>query len=96
MHTKCGPTENFQLSPERLKDSGAYSLDNVRFICAELNTGKTKGMKDTVDQSGTNSRNILKDLMESTIQKRKINEILEPRYYTEEEIENLIENKIFI
>lgn len=93
MNLQTGPEKELQLSPERLKDSGSYSENNVRFICAELNVGKTRGFRDTRDETGSNSKKVLRELIESTIDHYKFEEILEKRYYTEKEIDALIENK---
>ena len=45
MNLQAGANQDLQISPERLNDSGAYSKDNVKFICAELNVGKTENHK---------------------------------------------------
>ena len=84
-----GPEINFQLSPERLNDSGSYSENNVRFICAELNVGKKKSYNDS-NETGSNSKKVLRELIETTIQHYKFSEILEKRYYTEDEIESFV------
>lgn len=91
MNLEIGSDQDLQLSPERLNDSGSYSETNVRFICAELNVGKPKGYSDTRDETGSNSKKVLRELIESTIQHYKFAEILEKRYYTEKEIDALIE-----
>merc|ERR1712146_56800 len=91
MNLETGSDHNFQLSPERLNDSGSYSENNVRFICAELNIGKPKGFSDTHDESGSNSKKLLSEIIESTIHHYKFAKILEQRYYTEEEINSMIE-----
>ena len=91
MNVEIGSDQDLQLSPERLNDSGSYSETNVRFICAELNVGKTKGFSDTHDESGSNSKKILRELIESTVKHYKFSEILEKRYYTEYEIDSMIE-----
>ena len=90
MNVEIGSDQDLQLSPERLNDSGSYSEHNVRFICAELNVGKVKGYNDT-NESGSNSETLLRELIESTIQHYKLSEILEKRYYTDEEIDSMIE-----
>jgi len=90
MNIDTGPEINLQLSPERLHDSGSYSENNVRFICAELNVGKTKSYNDS-NESGSNSKKVLRELIESTIQHYKFEEILEKRYYREKEIEPIIQ-----
>ena len=59
----------------------------MRFICAELNVGKVKGYNDTHDETGSNSKIVLRKLIESTVKHYKFAEILEKRYYTEDEIE---------
>ena len=91
MNIDTGSNQDFQPSPERLNDSGSYSESNVRFICAELNVGKVKGYNDTHDETGSNSKKVLRELIESTIQHYKFEKNLEKRYYTEEEIEPMIE-----
>jgi len=93
MNVETGPEINLQLSPERLNDTGFYSESNVRFICAELNVGKTKGYNDSTE-TGSNSKKVLRELIESTIHHYKFAKILEKKYYTEEEI-NLIIQKQF-
>jgi len=90
MNLETGPDHNFQLSPERLNDSGSYSEHNVRFICAELNVGKNTGISDS-NESGSNSKKILRELIESTIQHYKFEKNLEKRYYTEDEINSIIQ-----
>jgi len=96
MNLDTGPEINFQLSPERLNDSGSYSEHNVRFICAELNVGKPKGFSDTHDETGSNSKIVLRELIESTIDHYKFSQIIEKRYYTEKEIDEFIRNKNFL
>jgi hypothetical protein len=93
MNLDTGPDHNFQLSPERLNDSGSYSESNVRFICAELNVGKNTGFSDT-KESGSNSKKVLRELIESTIQHYKFAKILEKRYYTEDEINSIIQKQL--
>ena len=88
MNVEIGLDQEFQPSPERLNDSGSYSESNVRFICAELNVGKTKGFSDS-NESGSNSKIVLRELIESTIDHYKFAE-LEKRYYTENEIESFV------
>ena len=90
MNIDTGSNQHLQLSPERLNDSGSYSESNVRFICAELNIGKTKSLSDS-NESGSNSKKVLRELIESTIQHYKFEKNLEQRYYTKEEIEPMIE-----
>ena len=87
MNIDTGPNQEFQPSPERLNDSGSYSENNVGFICAELNVGKPKGYNDTRDETGSNSKKVLRELIETTIQHYKFSEILEKRYYSEDDIE---------
>jgi hypothetical protein len=89
MNVEIGPDQDFQVSPERLNDSGSYSEHNVRFICAELNVGKNTGYNDT-NESGSNSKKVLRELIESTIHHYKFAKILEKRYYTENEIESFV------
>jgi hypothetical protein len=89
MNIDTGSNQDFQPSPERLNDSGSYSESNVRFICAELNVGKVKGYNDTHDETGSNSKKILRELIETTIQHYKFAKILEKKYYTEEEINSM-------
>ena len=90
MNIFTGPEINLQLSPERLNDSGSYSENNVRFICAELNVGKNTGVSDS-NESGSNSKSILRQLIDSTIHHYKFAEILEKIYYREKEIESIIQ-----
>ena len=90
MNLEIGPEINLQLSPERLHDSGSYSEHNVRFICAELNVGKNTGVSDS-NETGSNSKSILRQLIESTIDHYKFSQIIEKRYYREKEIDALIE-----
>lgn len=68
----------------------------MRFICAELNVGKVKGYNDTHDETGSNSKKILRELIESTVKHYKFAENLEQRYYTEKEIDEFIQNKNFL
>ena len=89
MNLDTGPDQEFQLSPERLNDAGSYSETNVRFICAELNVGKTKSFSDS-NETGSNSKKLLRQLIESTVKHYKFAEILEKRYYTEDEIESFV------
>ena len=90
MNVVIGLEKELQLSPERLNDSGSYSENNVRFICAELNVGKQQGYNDSTE-TGSNSKIVLRELIESTIQHYKLSENLEKRYYTDEEIDSMIE-----
>ena len=90
MSLDTGSTQEFQPSPERLNDAGSYSENNVRFICAELNVGKQQGYNDSTE-TGSNSKIVLRELIESTIQHYKLSENLEKRYYTDEEIDSMIE-----
>ena len=89
MNLDTGSDQDFQPSPERLNDSGSYSENNVRFICAELNVGKPKGYNDTHDETGSNSKKILRELIETTIQHYKFAKFMEKKYYTEEEINSM-------
>ena len=89
MNVEIGSDQEFQPSPERLNDSGSYSESNVRFICAELNVGKTKSFSDSTE-TGSNSKKVLRELIESTIQHHEFAEILEKKYYTENEIESFV------
>ena len=92
MNLDTGSTQEFQPSPERLNDSGSYSENNVRFICAELNVGKQQGYNDSTE-TGSNSKKVLRELIESTIEHYKFAEILEKRYYTEDEINSIIQKQ---
>ena len=89
MNIEIGLDQDLQLSPERLNDSGSYSEHNVRFICAELNVGKQRGYNDSTE-TGSNSKIVLRELIESTVKHYKFAEILEKRYFTEDEIESMI------
>ena len=91
MNLETGPDQIFKSHLERLKDTGSYSENNVRFICAELNVGKNTGYNDT-NESGSNSKKVLRELIESTIHHYKFAEILEQRYYTEKEIDEFIQS----
>ena len=93
MNIDTGPNQEFQPSPERLNDSGSYSESNVRFICAELNVGKNTGVSDSND-TGSNSKKVLRELIESTIQHYKFAKILEKRYYKEDEINSIIQKQL--
>lgn len=90
MNLETGPEINLQVSPERLNDSGSYSENNVRFICVELNVGKNTGVSDS-NETGSNSKIVLRELIESTIDHYKFSQIIEKRYYREKEIDALIE-----
>ena len=93
MNLQVGANQNLQISPERLVDSDPYSKDNVRFICAELNVGKPKGHLDS-SVTGSNSKETLQELIDSTIKHHKFNQLLEDRYYDESEIKELVKDFI--
>jgi hypothetical protein len=93
MNLQVGGNQNLQISPERLVDSGGYSKDNVRFICAELNVGKPKGHLDT-SVTGSNSKETLQYLIQHTIKHHKFDQLLEDRYYDESEIKELVKDFI--
>jgi hypothetical protein len=85
--------EDLKISPERLDDSGSYSKNNVRFICAELNVGKPKGHLDS-NVTGSNSKETLQYLIQHTIKHHKFDQLLEDRYYDENEVKQVVEKYI--
>lgn len=94
MNLQVGTNQDLQISPERLVDSGSYSKDNVRFICAELNVGKPKSNLDS-SVTGSNSKETLQHLIQHTIKHYKFNELLdEDRYYDESEIKKVVKDFI--
>ena len=93
MNLQAGANQDLQISPERLVDSGSYSKDNTRFICAELNVGKSKGHLDS-NLIGSNSKETLQHLIQHTIKHYKFDQLLEDRYYDENEIKQVVEKYI--
>ena len=93
MNLQVGGNQDHQISPERLVDSGSYSKDNTRFICAELNVGKSKSNLDS-NLTGSNSKETLQHLIQNTIKHHKFDELLEDRYYDENEIKEVVEKYI--
>lgn len=93
MNLQVGSNQDHQISPERLVDSGPYSKNNVKFICAELNVGKPKGNLDS-NVTGSNSKETLQYLIQHTIKHHKFDQLLEDRYYDENEIKQVVEKYI--
>ena len=93
MNVQVGANQDHQISPERLVDSGSYSKDNTRFICAELNVGKSKGNLDS-NVTGSNSKETLQHLIQHTIKHYKFDQLLGDRYYDENEVKQVVEKYI--
>ena len=74
------------------KKHSVVSISNLPSFLDSLCFDKYS-IKYTKEQiiTGSNSKKLLRELIESTIQHYKLSEILEQRYYTEEEINSMIE-----
>ena len=74
--------------PTTTIDRKKHSVDSISNLPSFLDS---LHFHDYNIKSGSNSKKLLRELIESTIQHYKFEKMLEKRYYTEDEINSMIE-----